>query len=138
MLREVPGDVLMDLRDIIDPVHPPGPSRLVRHHGHGNARPVKARDCLSRSVDELNPVDRADVAVIHDDGAIAIEKDAGTRVSHGDTVQQRPRSRARQSRRSWQLSSPIPIRFHIGVAEPRCSCEHLTRGCDTTSGYVRV
>src|SRR5439155_1531183 len=65
-------------------VPPPRDASLVRDHRDGNTSPIEPGYRLRRAVDELNAVYRADVSVINDDRAVAIEKDPGpqTRVLH--------------------------------------------------------
>ena len=69
----------------------------------GNAGPVEPGDRLRRPVDELDAVDRADVSVINDDRAVAIEKDA------------RPRARTHSGRR------------HVPAAERRAQASLARR-----------
>src|SRR6266566_8468163 len=66
--------------DIVNSVKPPGDSRLVRHYRDWDACPIELRDRLCCPVDEFDAVNGAYVPVVHDDSAVTIEKDAGTRM----------------------------------------------------------
>ena len=74
-------DVLVHPGDIIDAVESPRDPGLVRHHGNRDAGPVEPGDGLGRTLDELHAVNRADVAMVNDDRAVAIEKDPGSSAS---------------------------------------------------------
>jgi hypothetical protein len=73
----------MYLGDIIDPVQAPGDTRLVRDHGDRDPGLIEPGDRLGGARDELDTIDGAHVAVVHDDRAVAIQKNARTRTQAG-------------------------------------------------------
>ena len=79
VLGQVLRDVLVHPGHVVDPVQPSRDPRLVRHHRDGNTGPVEAGDRLRCALDEFDPVDRADVSMVDDDRAVAIEKDPRAR-----------------------------------------------------------
>src|SRR5262249_24212776 len=73
MVRDVPAHRL----GVVDAVQAPGYAGLVGDHRHRDPGPVEPGDGGGRAVDELDSVNGADVAVVDDDGAVAVEQDAG-------------------------------------------------------------
>jgi hypothetical protein len=76
VLRKAFRDVLMHSRDIVDSIQAARDPGLVRHDSNRDTGPIELGYRLRRPVDELDAVDGADVAVVNDDRAIAIEKDS--------------------------------------------------------------
>jgi len=72
------------LNHVVDAVHPARDAGLIGDHSDGDAGTIERADCFRCPVDEVDPVDRADVAVIDDDRAVAVQEDAG---AQADTVQ---------------------------------------------------
>ncbi len=70
-------DVLVNLHHIFDAVHPPRDTGLICDHRDRDPGPVEAPDRFRGSLNEVDAVDGADVSVISDDSAVAIEKDSG-------------------------------------------------------------
>ncbi len=75
MLRKALCDVLVHPDNVVDPVQAPRDPGLVGQHRNWDTSPIEFGDRLWCPFDELHPVDRADVSVINDYRAVAIEKD---------------------------------------------------------------
>ena len=74
-------DVLMDTSNVVDPVKTPCDPSLVGHHRNREAGPIEPGNRLCCPFDELDSVDRADVPVVNDNGAVAVKEDTGPRRS---------------------------------------------------------
>ena len=83
VLSEQAGDVAVHVFDIADVVEPSGDPGLVGHDRHRHLGPVQPGDGLRGAVDELDPVDGSDIAVIDDDRPVSVEQDA--RAGNGRT-----------------------------------------------------
>ncbi len=76
VLGQVFRDVLVHPGHVIDSVQPSRDSRLVRYDRDGDTGPVEAGDRFRCALDEFDSVDRADVSMVNDDRAVAIEEDS--------------------------------------------------------------
>ena len=79
-LREQPGKVGVHFAHVLDAEESASHPGLVRDNCDGKPRSVESRDGLRRAVEQLDPFNRADIPMILDDRAIAIQQDAGTTI----------------------------------------------------------
>ena len=69
----------VDVFDIARGIEPACDPGLVGHNRHRHFGPVQSGNCLRGTVDELDSVNRPDIAVVDDDGSVPVEQDAGAR-----------------------------------------------------------
>ncbi len=72
--RHLLDHVLVDLVDVLDAVVAAGHAGLVRHDGHRHAGAVQLGDGLDGALEELDAVDRADIAAVGDDRAVTVQQ----------------------------------------------------------------
>jgi hypothetical protein len=70
-------DVLVHTSNVVEPVQATRDTGLVGHHRNWDASSIEPGNRLRCPFDELDPVDRADVSVVNDYRAVAIEEDTG-------------------------------------------------------------
>jgi len=79
IISQAARNLPMDLPDVVEPVVTPRDTSLIRHHRNRDVGTVKRGDRFRRSFDELDAVDRPDIATVDNDRAIAIKKDSRAR-----------------------------------------------------------
>ena len=124
--------VLVHPVNVLDAEVPARDAGLVGHHRDRDARPVERGDRLDGTVEELDTLDRPDVAGVDDDRAVTVEQDACSaplmcacalhRPAPPERLIARPpvAALARQPARRYSGSmSGEPVHTEIGVAASR-------------------
>ena len=113
MLCEQTSDVAVDVFDVAGAIEPTCDPGLVGHDRHRYSGPIQPGDRLRGAVDELDPVNGPDIAVIDNDRPVPVEQDAwaGNRVALP--------SPASSTRRGGRRVLTSPERG----ADQACSCQ---------------
>src|SRR6476660_9360955 len=72
--RQLLDHVLMHLVNVLDAEVAPGYAGLVCHHRYRKPGSVQCGDRLNRAVDELDAVNRADVAIVGDNRSVTVQQ----------------------------------------------------------------